>query len=312
MLSLRFILSLGRMLPPGFAWWVGGVLGDAFGRLPMRDQRRCRIHLAKGFPERDADWVERTARKSFRHMGRMAAWSLATLHRGALDMRKGVALEGVGNLQATQQACRRREGTVGFTGHFGNWDLLARLGGTLFPMAAVGRPLRNQVADALVIAVRRSGGAEVVYQDAGVLPMLRVLRQGHLLAVLIDQDIPRLAGTWVPWFGDLALTPTGPGALALLGRAGVQPVFMRWRHGSGPVGGGRWIMHFGPRRTFTAAPGEDREAVIYRLTAWITAYQESIVRRAPGQWVWWHLRWRTRPPAGWSAGDAGHEQPERK
>ena len=40
----------------------------------------------------------------------------------------------------------------------------------------------------------------------------------------------------------------------------------------------------------------DRDADARRIMAWTTAYQEAVVRRKPEQWVWWHRRWRTRPP----------------
>jgi KDO2-lipid IV(A) lauroyltransferase len=285
----RLALRCARVLPPGAALWLGGVLGDAFGRLPIRDVRRARTHLAQAFPGQDAP---RLARRCFRHFGRMALWTLATLHRDPRSLRRGMAVEGAGNLRALQTACRAGSGTMGMAGHFGNWELLARVGATLAPLTVIGRRLRWPWADRLVWEARAAGGARLVYQDDDVRQSIRELRGGRYVATLPDQDIPRLAGDWVPWFGRPAYTPTGPAVLAMLGGGFVMPghCFLR------PCGGlrFRWVLHFGPRVRFPR--GKDRDADARTLMAWTMAYEEAMVRRHPEQWVWWHRRWRTQPP----------------
>ena len=296
------LLGLFRIVPSNVAWWLGGMLGDAFGRLPMRDQRRCRVHLAKAFPEKSPAWVEATARKTFRHFGRMAFWTLATLHRDPRELRRGIIIEGAEHIRPLLRSAGRGQSAMMFTGHFGNWELFARVGSTFLPIAVIGRRLRSALANRLIQASRAGGGAQVVYQDSDVRTMLRVLRAGRNLATLPDQAIPRLAGPWVPWFGDLCLTPTGPAGLTMMAGGRAMSTYLYWQHGSGPVGGGRWVAHFGPLMQFPARASDgDRAAILHRITAWSVAYHEAIVRRAPEQWVWWHLRWRTRPPAGWVA-----------
>src|SRR5258708_35102567 len=100
-----------RIIPPALAWRLGGWGGELFAMTPAREPRRCRAHLAKAFPERDAAWVERTARRCFRHAGRMALWTVATLHRPARALRRGMIEEGVENLRAMVRACHRGEVT---------------------------------------------------------------------------------------------------------------------------------------------------------------------------------------------------------
>jgi KDO2-lipid IV(A) lauroyltransferase len=287
-LAPRLIGALLRCLPPGLAWRLGAGIGDLVGRLPLRESRRCREHLAKAYPDRDAAWVARTSRRAFRHMGRTAMWTAATLHWDVARLRRRVVVEGAAHLHELAAASRRGEGTVGFTGHFGNWELLSRLGTVLAPLTVVGRRLRSPLADRLVQGARLASGARLVYQDAPFIDFVRELRAGRMLAVLIDQDISRLAGCFVPWFGHLAYTPSGPAALAQLTRSAVIPIFLYRR-------ADRWVLHAGPRRHFPRT--SDKEGDVRAITAWITAYEEALVRRAPEQWVWWHRRWRTRPKA---------------
>jgi Kdo2-lipid IVA lauroyltransferase/acyltransferase len=286
--AMRLALRCARVATPGFAWWVGGALGHTFGGLPLRDQLRCREHLARAYPDRDRRWIARTARATFRHAGRMALWTLCTQHLPPRRLCRGMVVEGGDNLRATARACRRGEGTVGFSGHFGNWELLARVGGAVVPLTLIGRRLRDPALDAIVAGMRSAaGGTRVVYQDEGALPCLRQLREGRLLATLPDQDVPRLAGVFVPWFGIPAYTPSGPAALAAKTGSPVQPTYL-YRHG------GRWVIHWGPR--WTPPRGVDPRIAAEQLTARVMAYEEALVRRHPEQWVWWHKRWRTRPP----------------
>ncbi len=278
--------SAMRMLPPALAWRFGGWCGEVFAGMPSREPRRCREHLARAFPERDAHWRERTTRACFRHAGRMALWTVATLHRPALALRRGVMVEGVENLRDLIRANQRGESTIVFTGHFGNWELLSRIGATFATLTVVGRRLRSPLADRLVQQARTASGARQVYQDADLREFVREIRAGRVLATLADQDIPRLAGVFVPWFGVPAYTPSGPAALALLTGAPVQPAFLYERRG-------RWVLHLGPRRHFTRSGDSERD--LLTVTSWAMAYEESLVRRAPQQWVWWHQRWRTTP-----------------
>jgi hypothetical protein len=198
---VRLLLAAARVVPPRFALWLGGLLGDLVGQLPHRDVKRAREHLALAYPGQDAAWCARTARRCFRHFGRMALWTLATAHADPRRLGRGVAVEGRGNWRAIVRACRSGQGTMGMAGHLGNWELLARVAAVSVPLTVIGRRLRWPLADRLVWESRTSGGAHLVYQDADVRETIRELRAGRYVATLPDQDIPRLAGVHVPWFG---------------------------------------------------------------------------------------------------------------
>lgn len=294
---VRLLLRTARVVPPDLALWLGGILGDAIGRLPLRDRQRARTHLARAFPGATPAWHARTTRRCFRHFGRMALWTLATLHRDPRQLRRRCAVEGAGNWRALARACRAGEGTMGMAGHFGNWELLARVAATVVPLTVIGRRMHWPWVDRLVWEARAGGGARLVYQDDDVRTSIRELRSGRYVATLPDQDIPRLTGDWVPWFGHDAYTPTGPAVLAQLAGGWVQPGHCFLVH----RGGYRWtwVLHCGARVRF--ARDRDREAGARAVMAWTMAYEEALVRRHPEQWVWWHRRWRTQRPTASSS-----------
>jgi KDO2-lipid IV(A) lauroyltransferase len=43
-------------------------------------------------------------------------------------------------------------------------------------------------------------------------------------------------------------------------------------------------------------PSGERNAAVVALTARCTEVIEAAIRETPGQWLWMHDRWRTRPP----------------
>jgi len=280
-------LQLTRLVPPGFARWLGGVLGWWFAVLPLREQMRCRRHLRRAFPWKSEAWIERTTRGCFRHFGRMALWSIATVTHSPRTLMRPIVVEGAEHLRECNRASRRGQGTVLFTGHFGNWELACRVGSKVVPATLIGKRLRQQLLDRLVVGVRTSFGAQQLYQDQDIRHSIRALRSGRVICTLVDQDIARLPGIHVPWFGIPAYTATAPAALAMLGGGMVQLVFCYERRG-------RWVLHFSPRRHFPRSA--DRKADLHAITRWVTAYEEGLVRLNPQQWVWWHQRWRTLEP----------------
>ncbi len=283
---LRMIMAAARAIPAPVAWTVGHQLGYMLSALPLRDKRRAVTHLAQAFPEKSPSWHHQTARLVFAHFVAMALETLTSLDREQRQLFRMVTYSGRAAAEDLLRAAVRKKGTVCYTGHFGNWEIMCRISGLIVPTAVIGRRLRHPGLDGLIKDVRTGTGAIQIDQQDGPRPCVRALREGRLLACLSDQDIPALRGTFVPWFGRLANTPTGPAMLAWMAEVEVQPIFCLRHHG-------RWCIHFGPRRALRRELG--REAATEEITAWATAYQEEWVRRYPQQWVWWHKRWRTRP-----------------
>ncbi len=130
---------------------------------------------------------------------------------------------------------------------------------------------------------RTSLGLHMVPRGAGgssLRGILRALREGQLVAVLIDQDT-RVDSVFVPFFGQLAHTPRAAEDLArLAGGTCVLAVIHRKPPGEG-----------GPRLHTELVDGAAPE-----LTARLTARLEAAIRAHPDEWVWMHERWKRRPP----------------
>ena len=285
-LLLGLAVRSSRAIPAGWAWTIGSLVGYTYGALLRRDQQRAVDHLARAYPNQTHKWHRQMCRASYRHIGRMALWTLATLCRSQ-RLRRQLVVSDRANFQAMLDAQQRQEGTIVVAAHAGNWEHLARTVGSHAHVSLLGKRMRSPLADVLIRWLRSRGNAEVLYQEDGIPSCLRALRQGRVLATLPDQDISRFAGCFVPWYGVSAYTPIGPALLAIMGRCAVQVVVMLWE-------GDRWVAHIGDRLYPEPPSYGSREVRATELTARYTQQIEDIIRRHPDQWVWWHRRWRTQ------------------
>ncbi|MBM4378545.1 MAG: lysophospholipid acyltransferase family protein [Deltaproteobacteria bacterium] len=285
---LRVALGVVSALPLD----VAADFGRAFGGLAFHllgKQRRLALEgLARAFPEWTEGERRRVAKACFRHLGQ-AAFELACARK--LDLQAARLVEWPAADRALlDEALAEGNGVVFVTGHVGNWELLARtLGRAGYPCQTIAKETTDARTTALLERFRARGGIRTIWRGAegAARAMLRALRGGEVLGLLIDQDT-RVQSLFVPFFGHLASTPRAAADLAL--RTGAA-VVTGYCHRQGEQTRYRISMC----RIRPPASTGDREADALGLTAVLTADIERAIREAPAQWVWMHRRWKSRP-----------------
>jgi KDO2-lipid IV(A) lauroyltransferase len=289
-LLVRAALAIVSALPLGLARWLGAGFGRFAFAVAGGERRKALKSLARAFPEKSDAERHALARASFRHLG-MAAFEVGAT--ASMDARLEHLVrwsdEDRGVLDA---ALARGKGVVFVSGHVGNWELLARrVARAGYPSQSIAKETTDPRLTVLVERFRARGGVRSIWrgQEGAARAMLRALKAGEILGLLIDQDT-KVQSLFVPFFGELAATPRAAADLALRTGAAVVVGFCQ-REGDGY----RLWMEEVPWRA-----GEDREADALALTAALSQRIEAAIRRAPEQWVWMHQRWKTRPaePAG--------------
>lgn len=275
--ALLLALPLLRHLPPG----LGALFGTLAWYLTPRQRRLAREHLAIAFPGKTAEERDRIGRRSFGNLGR------AMLEAARGDARN---VELVPEDEALLRAAHAGgKGVILVTGHLDNWELFARRIAMLgLPCATVAKEAQDPRLTALLKASRESSGMRVFWRGSplSARELLRFLRSGGMLGILIDQDT-RVAGHFVPFFGKLAFTPRAAGDLAV--RLGAPMIFGCARRVAGNLH--RIVL----RRIEVPLTG-DRDRDSLALTAAATLAIEDEIRANPAQWVWMHPRWRTQAP----------------
>jgi KDO2-lipid IV(A) lauroyltransferase len=275
-----------RLLPRGAALRLGAGLGRMLGRLDRRHVAIAVENLRLAFPEWSAARRSDVARSVYVHFGRILFDILWFAGRSPRAMLSFVDFEGIEHFHA---AAKAGQGILYVTAHLGNWEVHAVGHSLLYePFGVVARPLDNPLLDARLRAFRCAGGNTVIYKRHALGHILRFLRGGGAVAILIDQNVNADEGIFVEFFGRPAATTTAAAALALKTGCQVLPVRAVLRKD------GRYrLICEAPLRWESSG---DRRDDIARITQDLSRRIEQWIRETPEQWLWIHRRWKTRPP----------------
>ena len=271
------LFKLFGALPVDIASALGGWLGRTIGvRLPVT--RHARRNLARVFPEMDPSAREQLVLNMWDNLGRAAA---EFPHLDSMRVGPGERVEVVGmeNVEAARAAGK---GLIFFGAHIGNWEILGAAAAQLgIPLNLVYRAPNNRLLEGLFTA-RGNRGAEMIPKGSqGARRSLQVLREGRILALLVDQKMND--GIPVPFFGRDAMTAPALAQFALKFGCPIIPGHVE------RLKGARLRVVVDPPLTMPAI--QDRHAAILAVMTEVNRIIEGWVRSNPGQWLWIHRRW---------------------
>jgi KDO2-lipid IV(A) lauroyltransferase len=285
-LALCVVKTIG-VLPRPLARAVGTSLGQTIYLLHRKLRRVGMRNLALAFPEKSASERRKIVRRVFTSLGRQFAEVCLFPRYTRENVSRTVTYDGYENFD---RASQRGKGVLFLTGHVGGWELSA-FAHSLYghPLHFVMRPLDNPHLDALVRRYRTMHGNTPILKDDPARELLRAMKAGATVGILIDTNMTPPEGVFVDFFGIPACTASGLARIALRTDAAVVPGFTIWD----PVLR-KYRLRFDPAVPLVRTG--DNDADIVTNTALFTKVIEDVVRRYPDQWLWVHRRWKTRPP----------------
>ena len=179
------------------------------------------------------------------------------------------------------------KGYICIGAHLGNWELMGpSMAAHGFKVAAVVREFDNPRVNRLIDGIRRSGKVTTIPKDNGGREIIRLLREGTLVGILIDQS-PRENGVPVTFFGAPCWATVAPAMIAVRAKTSVVPVALTRK----PEGGYRLRFYEPIVMTRTG----NLRADLVNYTQACQDALERMVRENPEQWLWLHQRWKARP-----------------
>ncbi len=283
--GLRLAWGLFRWLPMGLAIRLGAGVGLLGYALVGRYRRVAIANLQRAFPEWSPAQVRATAKRVFRNFG----VSLAEFLKAPSMSREAIAkrIEVVG-LEHLDSAFRQGKGVLLITGHFGNWELMARYLCLLgYPIWVIARDTDDPATTELVTMVRERSGYKVIPRGKAAHRVLRVLRQNEAVGILPDQNA---GDVFVEFFGQKAGSVAGPAVFHQRTGALLVPLF------NVRLPGDYHRIEILPPMQFE--PSENLQADSQRIMQALHDVLETYVRRYPDQWLWLHDRWKSARKRG--------------
>jgi len=285
-IAFRVVSGVAALLPEFAAWHFGRLLGRLICAASGRRREVTRANLAAAFPEKTPDDIRRLVRKVYEHLGLFGVESLRVPRMLSEGIEKYVRMPYLG---AVRDFLEEGRPMIVVTAHIGNWELAGHAcSAMIVPLNAVARPLDNPILEKYLAEFRKLSGQRIIGKRGAVREIVRALKSGESVAILMDQDAGR-HGVFVDFFGRPA--STWPTAAALALKLGCPIVFgFLWRLPKS------FRYQLIVDSVFQPEPTGDRHADVLRLTQEITSRIEARIRECPEQWFWVHRRWKTRPP----------------
>jgi len=177
-----------------------------------------------------------------------------------------------------EEARANSQPVILISGHFGNYDVVrANLIPKGYQLGALYRPMNNPYFNKTYLKKISTIGMPLFPRGKkGMAEMMRFLRDGNLIALLIDQHMKR--GEPLKFFGKTAFTATSAAKIALKYNAILMPFFVVRK---GKTSG--FDLHF-------EEPIEHSNPI--KMTQEFNDRLELRVKANAEQWLWTHKRWK--------------------
>ncbi len=283
---VQFLIFFAHTMPR--TWWL--TLCGFLGRIAylVTTQTRALViqHLTWVYGgDKSVAEITTLAKRVYEYFGKNAGEILRASKINSLpEMEKFTVSHGYEHYEAAHKAGK---GVVFVSCHVGAFDLqvsVMALRG-LKPHV-IGTPLKDERLNQLLWRYRNQYGAVAVERGRETFKLIKVLKSGGSVAILIDQDT-KVKSRFVDFFGRPAATPVGATLLALKTGAVVIPAYIHLHDD------GKQHIHFLPPVDMVIT-GDEEVDMVYN-TQVLTNFIEDVIRKHPEQWVWMHERWKTKP-----------------
>lgn len=287
---VRLLLAVVHVLPTGCVYGLANGLAALYYRIGFGRRRIALDNLALAFPEMAPADRRRVARACYRSAATTAVEGMLVLTGRLVPERIRGMVDGEQWQRLSAVESTSKTGLLIITAHFGNWEMLSHYVGLRSPRLSnvVGRRTTNPLLEErLVQPLRERFGAQLIHKRRALMRLVRALKKGENVGLLIDQKSNRRDGVEVEFFGVPVLAPATPARLQIRHGVPVVPAF---------------LVRTGNRsyRLEVADPvewhdnGAPQEEQVRELTQKHQLEIETMIRAYPEQWFWMHDRWRRR------------------
>jgi Kdo2-lipid IVA lauroyltransferase/acyltransferase len=282
--KIKLIISLIGSIPISIRRAIAVFMAILFYYLSLK-HRLIAIHsLTRSFPDKHLDEIIRITKESYLSVALVLVefYDIPSLTKNNLN--QFFTIKGLDNYI---NACSEGKGVLLFGAHFGNWEIgNAALAIMTRPLYFVYRILDSRFLEIMITTVRASCGNISLPKEHAMRQMIRLLKKGSTVSLLIDQNVAWYGGVFVDFFGRKACTTSGLALLAMHTGAPVLPFFTT------RLPDGKYLLEIGEKVDIINSDNREADALIN--THNFTKIIEEHIRQYPEQWFWVHQRWKTK------------------
>ena len=270
-------------IPKSIIHFLGNLLGILIYYIDFTHRRIVKRNLKFAYPEWKDGEICKIAGRIFRNVGITFFEILQMGFFSKEDFLRNIRIKGEEHLK---KAVAGGKGVIIISAHLGNWEAASLFSPCYlgYPVTVVARNIESGFVNRRLIKFRSRFGNSVIDKEGALPEMMNTLRNGKILALLIDQGTKRSEGVELLFFGKKVTVTPAAAMLALRCKSPVIPVFC--------------VREDDRKLTIIVEPPvqivrtnnlrEDLKTNAQIMTDII----EKAVRKYPDQWLWLHKRWK--------------------
>jgi Kdo2-lipid IVA lauroyltransferase/acyltransferase len=288
-----FVIAMGRcaaIAPEKLTYGACARLALVGYKRAPRFARMAREHLFIAFGnEKSPEEIEEILRRTYINYGKNLAEFLMIPHKSADWVLKKIKFNDPNGWLDAE--LKKGKGVVALGAHMGNIELVcAWIGINKLPMVTVVKAQREELFTKFVMETRMKWDTKMIFRAKGVRrECVKQLGLNKIVGLVGDQNAAS-HGVFVDYFGKKAATATGAAEIAVQTGLPVLPAFLGTRNADDTT-----TVHI--LEPITMRDTGDKEADTLFNVQTYTNVIERFVREYPTDYLWWHRRWKTRPPA---------------
>ena len=266
---------------------AGRLLGMLVRIFDRRHRRIIRRNLKFIYPEWSRQDIRQFSRRVYKNVGItfLEICQMTCFSREKILQK--VRIRGDKHLIS---AMKNHKGAIIISAHIGNWEM-ANLFCSAYlnsPLVVVARQVSPKILNNWIISLRSRFGNIILDKKKALPKMVRALRQGKILGLLIDQGTKFSEGQEVNFFGrKVTATP----AAALLARRYQCPVLPAFCIREPDNTLTMWVEPPLKLKKTDNLPADLKDNTQIMISA-----IEKTVKTYPDQWFWFHKRWKRHYP----------------
>ncbi len=286
-LGLRTVSMLLHSFPVNSNLQTAKFLGNVMYAVDRKHRERALGNLRRSFPDMPEARRELMARRSMQQLFMLFIEVLFTTRLIHIDTWAQYC-ELNNFTEVLQLLLKRNQGLILLTGHYGNWEILGYVLATLgFSTTSIARPLDNTYVNEWMMGIREKKGQRIISKKGATDEVTQVLDAGGAVGFIADQNAgPK--GIFVDFFGRKASTYKSIGLLAMQYKV---PVVI----GCARRLNDRFQFVLEAQDIIYPEDWQNESDPLRYITQRYTKGIEDFVAKDPGQYLWVHRRWKTRP-----------------
>ncbi len=191
------------------------------------------------------------------------------------------------NSELVEDLLRNGERIIFLTSHYGNWEHVSLGIGAKFDikLTVVGRALGIEELDRELEESRARFGVEVLDKKGATKELIKTLKNGNHIGMLVDQNCGEKSGVLVDFFGKKARHLHSGSILSRKFDAPI--VFVHSK-----IEDEKNIIKF--VEVYRVKKSDDIDRDILEATQKQAEVEERYIRENPKEWFWFHRRWKNQ------------------